>query len=462
MPLLPLSVSIGRRNRRGALPRSLCFGVCCLAIFAAVPSPAAPTKTAVAQNAADDGPVFIDEMIGAKSTRRSGFAPYRSLSATLGSDVFPHALMTEVGGAKASDTQSVLTLKIDGKFERFQATVGRSDNEARNGPAYAYFEVWGDGTCFFRSTAIRSAGSMVTTPAGASVRKTPQEINIAVRGTRTLQLVTRYASTIDQQAPGISRAQGCVWGDPRLMTATARDTPALPAPQKSETPDVSVAPVSEPRIVATAPAVKMPAPVKTKTPTPVKTPTMKSAPPAIDPRRDSVRMAVLLLASGVGSALYADTPQPSPALAYPLKIALMPLRPTLPPVNDRRRRGSESDAPQPTDADLQKLLEANLPTARRGKSSLFTLLDGEGAAQLARVLPTSFMRAVAEPTSGDLSPLASLCRAKQVNAVLIPTLLPGTGTSARGGYRLHLRLFDAVSGSLLSESVQIISAISQK
>jgi hypothetical protein len=155
-------------------------------------------------------------------------------------------------------------------------------------------------------------------------------------------------------------------------------------------------------------------------------------------------MTVLLLASGVGSAASTDVPQPSQTLRYPMKIALLPLRPS-------------NTSARPTDAHLQKILEDTLPTARRGNTSLFTLLDRESAAQMTRLLPSSLLTGIVEPTSRDILPLSSFCRARQVNAVLIPTLLPGSGTTGRGGSRLDLRLFDAETGVLIAQSVQIIS-----
>jgi hypothetical protein len=458
MLLLVPHVSIGKLVRRGVLTGGVCLGMCCLALSIAGPVTAAPFEPAPQESSADAGPVYIDEIIKSKSTRRSGFAPYRSSVATLGGVVFRRSLMTEVSGAKPSDTLSVVTLKIDGKYERFQATVGRSDEEARNGPAYAYFEVWGDGTCFFRSTAIRSAATMVSVPSGSTVRKTPQEINIVVRGTRTLQLVTRYASTMDQQAPDVTRAHGCVWGDPRLLTAGGGDTPvtantATPAapvvstaPKAAPTPKSTPTPKATPRVAAVTSTRKSSAPAPAQ-----------ASPPGMDPRRDSVRMAVLLLASGVGSTLSTDSPQPPVPLRYPMKIALLPLRPSVPASRDRRRGSTPATDVQPTDAALQKLLEISLPTARRGKTSLFTLLDPESTTQLTRLLTPSLLTAIVEPTSADIVPLASLCRAKQVDAVLIPTLLPGSGTTSRGGSRLDLRLFDATNGTLLAQSVQVIS-----
>ena len=356
----------------------------------------------------------------ARSTKKSGFAPYQAQRSTLGGDEFPHSLMTEVGSAKPGDTLSVLTLKIDGKYERFRATVGRSDEEARTGPAYVYFEVWGDGTCFFRSTPIRSAATMVTVGPGAPTRKTPQDIDIIVRGTRTLQLVTRFAA-IEQQAPDITRARGCVWGDPRLLTAAALAAPT----------------------VSPAPLLPPPSPV---------VPTSNPPKNALDPRREVVRMAVLLLASGVGRAAPTSTIVPSsPTLRYPLKIALIPLRPW----GNRKRRPANASIP-PADPAIQKLLESSLPTAKRGSGAVFTLVDSESAQELARAISTSLTTA-ADLTSADITPLTALWREKAVDAVLFATLVSGTGSDRNRGQQLELRLFDAASGVLLSQASQKLS-----
>jgi hypothetical protein len=133
-------VNTSRPLWRGAHTGSICLGVCCLAVLVTGPASAASPKPAPEQTSAAEGPVFVDEILTARNTRRSGFASYKSSAVTLEGQVFQHSLITEVGGAKPSDTLSVLTLKIDGKYERFQATVGRSEEEARNGPAYAYLK----------------------------------------------------------------------------------------------------------------------------------------------------------------------------------------------------------------------------------------------------------------------------------------------------------------------------------
>jgi hypothetical protein len=158
-------------------------------------------------------------------------------------------------------------------------------------------------------------------------------------------------------------------------------------------------------------------------------------------------MAVLLLASGVGSATSANMPEPTRTLRYPLKIAVLPLRPV--------------SGAQPSDAQIQKILEESLPTARRGSAALFTLLDQDGTAQMMRLFPSSLLNAIVEPKSTDILPASSFCRTRHIDAILVPTLLPGSGTTSRGGSRLDLRLFDAVNGALLANSVQIISSLNR-
>ena len=409
--------------RRGALAGAICLGVCGLAVF--VParlSASAPPKD-LSSTTEMEGAVFVDEAVQARSTKRGGFAPYQAHRGTLAGEEFSHSLMTEVSSAKPSDALSVLTLKIDGRYERFRATVGRSDDEARTGPAYVYFEVWGDGTCFFRSTPIRSAATMVTVAPGAPTRKTPQAIDIIVRGTRTLQLVTRFA-TIEQQAPDITRARGCVWGDPRLLTASALAGPSV------------------------SPAAPLPPPApEAAVPT-----SAKNRPETLDPRRESVRMAVLLLASGVGRAASPDAnAAPSATLRYPLKIALLPLRPW-----ERQRRRPANAGIQPADTAIQTLLESSLPTAKRGSAAVFTLLDRESTQEIARAVPPSFATS-AELTSTDMASLTALWRGKAVDAVLFATLSPGSDTKGSRGTRLELRLFDAAGGSLISRSFQMLS-----
>ncbi|MBC8104161.1 MAG: NPCBM/NEW2 domain-containing protein [Cytophagales bacterium] len=414
----------------GTLAGAFCVGGYLLAaLVLGSPSAALAQKTAAV--AATEGIVLVDDAMRAKSTKQSGFAPYRKRDVVLDGAPFPRSLQTEAGGAKASDYLSVLTLKIDGKYERFQATVGREAEETRTGPAYAYFEVWGDGICLFRSTAIRSAQTLVTVPAGTSTRKTPQAIDLVVRGARTLQLVTRFAAELDQQAVNITRARGCIWGNPRLLTASAAAaalTAAVPAATAAVTPAV------------------VPADLKGSRRTPPATPL------TADPRRDAVRLAVLLLAAGAGTGDTSREVAPLSPFRYPIKVALLPLRSLVSTPTTARRGGRRPPPPQDT---LHPLLAATLPAARRGQDPLFRLLRPDDTAEIARLLPTSFLGSVTEPTAADFTALAAACRARAVNGLVLATVLPG-GSPNKGESRLELRLFDAASGTLLARSTQLL------
>lgn len=167
-------------------------------------------------------PVYVDTMRGLISSRQEGFRPFVPVTAVMDNAVFPRSLTTEVSNnADPRDHTTTLTLRLDGRYDRLIATVGRDDRGHLNGPAYCYFEVWGDGRQLWKSEAIRSAVTPVLAGASASKRKVPQELDVSVRGVLYLRLVTRYAREFSQQAPLVNRASGCIWGTPRLVPPPA-------------------------------------------------------------------------------------------------------------------------------------------------------------------------------------------------------------------------------------------------
>ena len=185
-------------------------------------------RPAFAHARRQDDAVYVDSLLGASTTRRGGLWPLTARPATMNGDTFAHAIVTEVGSAQPIEQTSTLRLHLGGAYGRFVATVGRDDNETGGGPAYVYFELWGDDALLFRSTPIRSHNFLVRARPGANTRKAPQAVDVSVRGVQSLRLIVRYAADIDQEGPQIVRGRGCVWGDARLLPATGGDT--APAP----------------------------------------------------------------------------------------------------------------------------------------------------------------------------------------------------------------------------------------
>jgi len=344
---------------------------------------------------------------------------YLARSLSVGKTVFPHALITEVGGAGSSQTLSILALNLEGRYERFQASVGRDRSLSENGSAAAAFEVWADGTLLYRSAALRPSRGR---------NATLQPIDLLVRGTRSLQLVTRFADTETHTGNnGPVRASGCLWGDPRLSLPTA-DTPVViaaapPQPQPQPTPQ-SLSPAA----TATHPS-----------PT-----TGKTTPKKEDLRRAAVRIAMLQLASGLLSPPGGATP---PVL--PLRVALLPLRPCI-PLAPPSRRGS-SVVVRPADLSLQDLIVDQLPAARRGANVIFQPLSPRDTAAIVRTLPPSVSTATATPSAEDLATVTAACRKKGAQAVALATLLPADASTS--DERLELSLFDAETGALIATRV---------
>lgn len=177
------------------------------------------------RDAAPEEPVtvYVDSLLRERSTRQKGYRPYTARAAVIEGQAYTRALVTEAGNARPDERSSTLTLKLDGRYERFQATVGRDDTDALRGAAFAAFEVWGDDKPLFRSAPIRSSRTLVRTAPGARTRRAPEEIEVSVRGVALLQLVTRYAAELTQQAAQpLGQARGCVWGDARLIAPSSQ------------------------------------------------------------------------------------------------------------------------------------------------------------------------------------------------------------------------------------------------
>lgn len=101
-----------------------------------------------------------------------------------------------LGGAQ----DSVMTYKLDGKFDAFEARVGYITGTPEG--RAAVFEVWADGSCLYTSDTIRSGES-------------PELVRVPVSKMQLLQLrirPDRYEGT-----------HGAAWGEPYLYTGVGPD-----------------------------------------------------------------------------------------------------------------------------------------------------------------------------------------------------------------------------------------------
>jgi len=176
---------------------------------------------------ADDtgSPVFADTFLALPTTQQEAERPYRAQAATIDGTRYARALVTGVGATPAAVNTASLVLRLNGRYDWFEATVGRDDEEAGQGPGYVYYEIIGDGKTLYRSDrALRSSRFLVKATPGNRTRKDAEDVRVSVRGVSHLQLVTRYALDLTQEAALVARARGCVWGDPRLTLAAVAAT----------------------------------------------------------------------------------------------------------------------------------------------------------------------------------------------------------------------------------------------
>lgn len=167
--------------------------------------------------------VYVASLLDQPGTVFFGNCRYTGATAYFDGEQQPNSIVTEVlNGIAAQRVNSMLTLDLGRRFERFTALVGRDDKLAVQGPAFCIFEVHADGVRVFRSDAIRSPMVSVNTDgSGFPKRRAPQQIDVSVRGVKSLRLITRYANEFTQSARNVHRASGCVWSGAQLVARTA-------------------------------------------------------------------------------------------------------------------------------------------------------------------------------------------------------------------------------------------------
>ena len=165
---------------------------------------------------------YVDALLTAPMTHQMGYERYTSGMTMMDGKAYPDSLITSViNNSQPTSQYSAITFLLGGHYDRFQATIGRDDVAQASGPAYCYFEIWGDGVKLYRSRAIGSSLSEVSLSNPLAGFRKPQEIDIPVKGVQSLRLLVRYASNMTQQGRWINRAFGCVWGAARLIAAPA-------------------------------------------------------------------------------------------------------------------------------------------------------------------------------------------------------------------------------------------------
>lgn len=197
--------------------------------FAVQPPPRAAAASAATAAATAAEPVFLDQLLSRATVQ--GDSTYSARVATIEGVSYPRSLVTEVGRGGEGERTVALSLRLDGRYERFTVTVGRDDLDATRGAGLAFFEVYADDKPLYRSAApLRSPRAPVRIAPGVAVRNKPERLALDVRNVRTLRLVTRYAAEIPQEGPTSQRARGCVWGDARLTPLPGAVAGASPSP----------------------------------------------------------------------------------------------------------------------------------------------------------------------------------------------------------------------------------------
>ncbi|WP_395094591.1 NPCBM/NEW2 domain-containing protein [Armatimonas sp.] len=173
------------------------------------------------------GEVWLESLFKAPGVRYDGNLVFSPRKVLVNGKRFEHGMSADVKDDPMGPGEICgMTIPVQGKFLRFQAMVGRDDDEAKLGTGYCYFEVYGDNKLLFRSDAIRSTLYPVLTDEGGAKRTRPQPVDLEIKGVRLLRLIVRYANDFKQTgtfAAGptgdhVKRAAGCIWYDSKLIS----------------------------------------------------------------------------------------------------------------------------------------------------------------------------------------------------------------------------------------------------
>lgn len=171
--------------------------------------------------------VPLADLVRRHGRRGRGAERYRLSRAVFAGRAHPGALVVNLSLTRRDGRAASLEVPLERVYERLTATLARDDVAAARGPGAAHFELYADGRMVFRTAApLLSPSTPVRTPVGARVRTAPERIDVPLRGVRRLELVTRYALDVSQEAPGVAEALGCVWADVLLYAALPAAEPA--------------------------------------------------------------------------------------------------------------------------------------------------------------------------------------------------------------------------------------------
>jgi len=169
------------------------------------------------------GPLWLDQLFKAPGVRYDGNFVFTPRPSKIYGELYEHAMSADVLCAPGLAAEECgMTIPLYGKFARFQAIVGRDDDETYWGTGFCYFEAYVDGKRVFKSEAIRSKYFPVRVTSTEGKRSDPQPVDIDLRGARHLRLVVRYSQDFLQTATfstgryggdTVRRAAGCLWAN---------------------------------------------------------------------------------------------------------------------------------------------------------------------------------------------------------------------------------------------------------
>lgn len=173
-------------------------------------------------------PVYLETLFRAPGVKYDGNLVFTPRKAKVDGETYEHAMSADVRFDPNGPGETCgMTIPLDGKFLRFQARICRDDVLSKEGTGFCYFEVYADGKQLLKSDAIRSKLYPVRIDDTRGKKVGGQEIDVEVKGARTLRLVVRYANDFKQTATfstgrvggdPVRQAAGCLWLDAKLTT----------------------------------------------------------------------------------------------------------------------------------------------------------------------------------------------------------------------------------------------------
>ena len=172
--------------------------------------------------------VYLETLFKAPGVKYDGNLVFTPRKGKVDGEAFEHAMSADArfDPSGRSDVCGMM-IPLEGKYLRFQARVCRDDQLSREGTGFCYFEVYADGKQLFKSDALRSKLYPVRIGDTRGKRVGGQDLDVDIKGVRTLRLVVRYADDFLQTATfstgrvggdAVRIAAGCLWLEARLTT----------------------------------------------------------------------------------------------------------------------------------------------------------------------------------------------------------------------------------------------------